>query len=81
MAAAGFYCFNCVPHLGKAWKGPTKVSPEAPNYLVEKGDVFMTPQAREPFLTAFLIDDNNIPPASREGFAWRRCLRLLAPPV
>ena len=44
---------------GKAWKGPTKVSPEAPNFLVDKGDclhVFMTPQAGEPFLTAFFID-------------------------
>ena len=47
------YLYNCLCAApGEAWKGPTKVSPEAPNFLVDKGDclhVFMTPQARELF--------------------------------
>ena len=48
----------CAAH-GKARKGPTKVSTEAPNFLADKGDcllVVMTPHAREPFLTAVFID-------------------------
>ena len=46
----------------RTWKNlerPHKGVPEAPNFLVDKGDclhVFMTPQARETFLTAFFID-------------------------
>ena len=39
------------------------MSPEAPNFLVYKGDclhVFLTPQMREPFLTAFWIDGKDI---------------------
>ena len=58
MAAAELLLLLCAAP-GKAWKGPTKVSPWAPKFLVDKGDCLhglMTPQAREPFLTAFLID-------------------------